>query len=220
MNNPLNLVIGTLPGPCPRERLTQDLLAEREQTRQRLDEILAQGHEAAAALRAEGEVCLGQAREEAARLLDAARSEAKALAQAARASAAEEAVQWLCGEQEMEQLIAREVSQRWRHLTAQALEELLGQQDQNALLLRRIERRVTELLPGGRVTLLLPPAAMGAASASWGEVNEVTLQADPDLSEGQAILDNGLVRIHLDNPVQQASVLERFIDAPATRQQA
>lgn len=218
MNNPLNLAIGTLPGPCPWERLTRDLLAEREQTRQRLAEILEHGHEEAAALRAEGEACLSQAREEAAHLLEAARIEAKELAQAAWASATEEAVQWLCGELEMEQLIARELSQRWRHLTAQALEELLGQQDQNALLLRRIERRVTELLPSGRVTLLLPPSSMAAATESWRDVTEVTLQAELTLNEGQAILDNGLVRIHLDNRVHQASVLERFTEAPSTNQ--
>ncbi|EAA3660112.1 type III secretion protein [Salmonella enterica] len=208
MNNPLNLVIRTLPGPCPQERLTRDLQAEREQIHQRLAEILDQGREEASALRSEGEACLAQAKEEASRLIEAAKIEAKELVLKARVSAAEEAVQWLYDELEMEQRIANELSQRWRNLIAQSLDELLGQQDQNALLLRRIEKRVTELLPSGRVTLILPPTAMASAIDRWKDITEVTLQVDSTLSEAQAILDNGLVRIHLDNFAQQASLFE------------
>ncbi|MFM5540447.1 protein EsaK [Aeromonas veronii] len=210
MINPLNITIEILPGPCPRERMPPDLLTEHEHTRKRLAEIIDQSEVDAAALLAMCEVCLVQAKKEAADILDTAREEARLQVQAARESAAEEAVQWLCSEQEIERLIAAELCQRWRHITAHALEELLGDQDQNSLLLRRIEHKVAELLPKGSVKLYLSPDAMVEAIKTWGEVPEFTLHANETLSKGQAILDNGLVRIHLDNAIKQSDILRRF----------
>lgn len=221
MNNPLNLSIDTLPGPLTRlEKLSIDSLAERETLRHTLEQILAQGRVEAARLKAEGECCLTQAKEEARCIIDEANIAAIRIAQETRTSAVDEAVQWLCAEQEMERKIAREVGQRWRHLTAQALGELLGQQDQNELLLRRIERRVTEQFPAGRLRLHLSPGAMTAAGEHWRNVASVELIAEPTFGEGCAILDNGLVRIHLDTTEQQARVLAQFVDDSAIRQQA
>ncbi|POA99796.1 protein EsaK [Chromobacterium sinusclupearum] len=215
MNNPLNLPVILLPGPMPAGTIVSaaELAARRDQAAA-LEALHAAAREDAEALRRQAQAELEQARREAEALREAARQDAAAIRHQARDEAVDEAVQWLCCEQEMEQLIARELAQRWRTLTARVLDEVLGQSDQNQLLLRRVERKVAELLPRGRVTLCVSPSALAAATRAWASAPEVKVMADPGLATGQARLDNGLVRVHLDEPAHQARVLQQLAGEP------
>ncbi|WCF12628.1 hypothetical protein N4G58_18490 [Edwardsiella piscicida] len=130
------------------------------------------------------------------------------------------AVQWLCHEQELEQHLADQLAQRWRQLTAQAIEELLGKQDQNALLIRRINQLVIHRFAQGRLTLSVPPSAMTHAQAAWADSPRIAVTADPTLQEGQARLDDGLLRIHLDSQAQQSRLLQLLRDSACGRQYA
>ncbi|PRP69728.1 hypothetical protein BUE93_13615 [Chromobacterium amazonense] len=215
MNNPLNLAVATLPGPLPTGCVIRAAeLETRRDLAGALERLHAAAREDAEALRLQAQAELEQARREAEALREAAWQDAAAIRRQARDEAVDEAVQWLCCEQEMEQLIARELAQRWRTLTARVLEELLGQSDQNQLLLRRVERKVAELLPRGRVTLCVAPSALAVAARAWASAPEVKVMADSGLASGQARLDNGLVRIHLDEPAHQARVLQQLAGEP------
>lgn len=199
-SNPLHIPVLTLPGPLPPgtvilatelvarsdiERLRELAVAELEQAQQDADAL----REAA---------------------LRAAEQEIEQLKQQARDTAITDAVQWVCGEQEIEQLIARQLAMRWRGLTARVLDKLLGKSDQNELLLRRVEREVAELLPHGRLTLYVEPTARMAATRAYVEIPEVTVVADTELASGQARLDNGLVRICLDERAYQTKLLQQL----------
>ena len=215
MTNPLNISLLTLPGPLPEAPLIRAAEVKRRADHAAALDALHHAAQARAdALQHEAEARLQQAQREAEALLATAQQEAQALRRQAYDKAINEAVQWLCCEQDMEQLIARELTRRWRTLTAQVLEELLGQYDQNELLLRRVERKVAELLPRGSLTLSVAPSALASATRTWAETPEVCIRADASLLAGEAWLDNGLVRIHLDTPAHQASLLAQLAGTP------
>lgn len=211
MNNPLRIPVAVLPGPLPAATVIsaaelaarQDILAAMEAER-------AAARDDADALRRQAQAELEQARLDADALREAARREGERQAVLAREEAVADAVRWLCCEQEMEGLIACQLALRWRGITAGVLEALLGNCDQSELLLRRVERQVVRLLPRGSVNLHVAPQALRAAEQAYADVPEVAVLADAALSVGQARLDNGLVRIHLDTPALQARVLEQL----------
>ena len=211
MNNPLHISLHTLPGPIPETPIMRATdLRLRQELAMALDELQRAAQANANALQHEAEAQLEHARHEAEALLATAHHEAHTLRRQAYDKAIAEAVQCLCCEQDMEQLIARELTQRWRALTAQVLEELLGQFDQNELLLRRVERKVAELLPKGSLLLSVAPCALASATRMWADTPEVSVTADATLASGEAWLDNGLVRLHLDTPTHQARLLEQL----------
>lgn len=211
MNNPLNLAVTCLPGPMPAGAIVPAAeLARRQDHAAALDALRAAAQADADALRQQAASELEQARRDADALREAARQEAGAIRVQAREEAIADAVQWLCCEQDMEQLIARELAQRWRSLTARVLDQVLGQGDQNERVLRRVEHKVAELLPRGRLTLAVPPTALAVATQYWAATPQVSVVADPELVPGQARLDNGLVRIHLDTPAHQALLLQQL----------
>ncbi|WP_175007351.1 hypothetical protein [Burkholderia lata] len=167
-------------------------------------------------MRAQAAADLAQAREAADSLreaaLHAAEEEVERLRQEARDTAVAEAVQWVHDECELEQRIAHQLAIRWRGLTASVLDRLLGTIDQNELLLRRVEQEVAELLPHGRLTLYMQPAALLAATRTYAERPEITLLGDEELGPGQARLDNGLVRISLDERAYRARLLRQLAE--------
>ena len=221
MSNPLNLNITKLPGVLPRTPVISIFeLAERQQCASACSEILDAAKKDAQALRTEAENVLEKAHQEAGVVLSQARHEAQRLRIQTEQETIASAVQWLCAEQDIERKIASELNHRWRALTAQVLQELLGQSDQKELLLRRVERKVAELLPVGRVTLFVAPQVQDDASQLWSEISGVIVRADPSLSEGQALLDNGLVRIHLNTQEYQHQLLAQLSETPERKQHA
>lgn len=215
MNNPLNIVVQPLPGPLPVGAIVPAAeLAQRQAHAGARETLLAAACAEADELRQQAAAELGAARQQAAQMLAAARDRARQLHAQAQEQAVAGAVQWLCAEQDLEQRIARELTHRWRHLTAQVLDEVLGAGEPNARVLQRVERKVAELLTRGRLTLAVAPSAMAEATRCWGATPQVSVEADPALAPGQARLDNGLVRIHLDAPAHQAALLEQLAGEP------
>lgn len=198
--NPLGIPVLTLPGPLPPATViaAADLDSRSD----------------AAKLREQAVAELEQARQEADALREAvlreAEREIEQLKRQARDTAVANAVQWLCQEQEMEQLIASQLTMRWRGLTARVLDKLLGKSDQNEFLLRRVEREVEELLPHGRLTLCVEPAALMTATQAYTGTPEITVVADAELVPGQARLDNGLVHIYLDERAYRTRLLQQL----------
>ncbi|WFO13411.1 hypothetical protein MAY82_03660 [Edwardsiella ictaluri] len=86
-----------------------------------------------------------------------AQQEGERLARQKQEEAIADAVQWLCQEQDLEQYLANQLAQRWRQLTAQVIEELLGKQEQNALLIRKVHQLVVSRFAQGRLTLSVSP---------------------------------------------------------------
>ncbi|ANJ86768.1 hypothetical protein [Pandoraea oxalativorans] len=217
MNNPLGIVVHELPGPLPTGAIVPAAeLARRREHAAARETLLAAAHAEADALRDAGATALEQAREAAEQVLAAAREQADALAQQAKAQAVEETVQWLCAEHRLAQRLAAELAHRWRGLTAQVLEEVLGQRDPNERVLRHVERRVAELLPQGRLTLAVAPEALGQATQAWAATPALSVVADAELAPGQARLENARLRLHLDAPAHQAALLAQFARAPDT----
>lgn len=211
MNNPLNILVRHLPGPLPAGAIVPAAeLSRRQAYAAERETLLASACAEADVLRQQARDELAAARQQAAALRAAARGKASHLRHEAREQALAGAVQWLCAEQDMEQYIARELTQRWRHITAHVLDEVLGSGDHNARVLQRVERKVAELLPRGRLTLSVAPAALAEATRCWAATPAVSVVADPALTHGQACIDNGLVRIHLDTPAHQASLLAQL----------
>lgn len=199
-SNPLCIPVLILPGPL--RSGTVILAAE-------LDD-----HSNVAVLREQAAAELAQARQDAQALRDvalrSAEREIEQLRCQARESAIAEAVQWLQQEQEMERLIASRLATRWRELTARVLKKLLSDSDQNELVLRRVECEVTQLLLQGRLTLYVEPAAFDTATRAYAATPELAVVADAELGVGQARLDNGLVRISLDECAYQSGLLAQL----------
>ncbi|MBJ7263174.1 MAG: hypothetical protein JHC61_05295 [Burkholderiaceae bacterium] len=144
------------------------------------------------------------------RALHSAEQEIEQLRHQARDGAVAEAVQWLCREHEMERIIAGQLATRWRGLTASVLKKLLSNSDQNEPMLRRVECEVAQLLPQGRLTLYVEPAALDTATRAYAATPELAIVADAELGPGQARLDNGLVRISLDERAYRDGLLEQL----------
>ncbi|WHP81101.1 type III secretion protein [Edwardsiella anguillarum] len=221
MNNPLHLPFTTLPGALPGHGyLTAQRLQEREEAQCAIAASLRQAEDHAGAIRAAADDLLAQAKTQAQQVREQALREGERLTRQKQEEAIAAAVQWLCHEQDLEQHLADQLAQRWRQLTAQAIEELLGKQDQNALLIRRVNQLVIRRFAQGRLTLSVPPSAMAHAQAAWADSPRIAVTADPTLQEGQALLDDGLLRIHLDSQAQQSRLLQLLRDTCGGRQYA
>ncbi|MGQ5524539.1 hypothetical protein ACUHMQ_14940 [Chitinimonas sp. PSY-7] len=209
--NPLQLTLHKIPGPRP---LGPIIHANALAPQLAGAEVLAAAHAEADRLKQAAQAVLAQAHAEATRIREIAYSlaaeESAAMVQQACDKAVADTVEWICHEQVLEQRIARQLASRWRSLMAKVLGELLGKADQTELLLRRVEHKVQELLPDGRVSLHVAPSALVSTSTAFTDIPMVTVSPDEMLSPGQARLDNGLVRIHLDLPAQQQFLLEQL----------
>ncbi|QAU24828.1 protein EsaK [Dyella sp. M7H15-1] len=210
-SNPLRLDLFMLPGELPAGvRISAATLAERKACA----DLIAKAHDEAQRIHADAAALLEQARQDADAIRQDAHRQAaqeiEALRREAQQAGAAEAVQWLCAEQNLEQAIAREVSLRWRHLTAQVLKETIGKHDQTELLMRRIERKVGELLPHGQIALHVTPSALAAARHSFAETTSITVIADEQLTEGQARLESHLLHVHVDLSVLQHELLAQL----------
>ncbi|PHV11500.1 hypothetical protein [Chitinimonas sp. BJB300] len=211
--NPLQLPLHKVLGPCPTGPIIRAATLAPRITGA---EILSAAHTKAERLQHAAEAVLAQAQAEAARIRENAYSlaaeEGAVLAQQACDKAVADTVQWLCDEQALEQVIARQLVARWRPLMATVLGEMLDKVDQTELLLRRIERKVQELLPHGAVSLYVAPLAVASTRTTFMDTPTITVLPDETLAAGQARLDNGLVRIHLDLPAQQQFLLAQLRD--------
>ncbi|MBC8642799.1 hypothetical protein IAG25_39095 [Caballeronia sp. EK] len=144
--------------------------------------------------------------------LRATEEEVELLKRRARDAAISDAVRWMCTENDMERQIASQLTVRWRKLTAQIIEKLLGKSEHNELLLRRVEREVAEQLPHGALTLYVEPAALITAELIFADRPEVVVVSDAELAGGQAKLDNGLFCLHLDQREYQTKLIERLVN--------
>ena len=209
--NPLQLPFVTLPVQLAAQGwIAAETLAEPIAVNQ----ALADARERLLELDGQAQLVMAAAEEAAARLKaearDAVQREFDELRQQVRDDAIADAVQWLCKEAELESAIAARMTHRWRKLTARVLEELLGKSDQTELFLHHVERKVSSMLAGGRVQLHVALGVEGVTSKTFAHLTDVQVLPDESLTRGQAVLDNGLVRIHLDFPAHQSWLLEQL----------
>lgn len=211
MNNPLNLPWQTIAADVPAESIISaaqlNAMRQQQAATTSLEEKIQQAY---AQLDVDIQQRTSQAEEQIAQMKAAAEVDIAQHKAAQCDQAVREAVRWLCDEQQLEQMIARELNQRWCTYTANALESLFQQSDQTALLLQRIEQEVNDVMFNERVTLSTAAAEYPALAEAWRDVDFITVKRDPQLVPGQAILDNGLVRIHLDLPGQQSEILSQL----------
>lgn len=210
-NNPLRISVSILAGTLPLAPViaADDLTRHYDVTdslaiaRQEIEQLAAAANTELQQARTDAEVLRTQA-------LNLAEAEVAKIKSDARETAIVQATEWLFREAEMEQVIARQLESRWRSVIAQVLGELMVEEDQREYLIRFVKRRVDDLFPRGRVTLWVPPSALSVAAHAFGDSQEVSVLSDEELKEGHARLDNGLVRIHLDWPAHQMSVLDQL----------
>jgi hypothetical protein len=217
--NPLNLDCFVLPGKLPAgAHIAAAVLVERMQCA----DLLAAAHAEAEHIQAQALAVLDQARQDAIAIQQDAHRRAdetfEALCREAQEKAAAEAVQWLCEEQDLEQQIADQVSLRWRHLTAQVLGETIGKHDQTDILIRRVERKVNDLLSHGQIMIYVAPVALVATKQRFAETAQILVATDEQLSEGQARLETHLLHVHIDLPLLQRELLAQL--AGESRRQA
>ncbi|MBV8047534.1 MAG: hypothetical protein JO171_10285 [Paludibacterium sp.] len=152
-------------------------------------------------------------------LLAQAHAECDAIRQQAHHEAVAAAVEWTVQEAELERALARSLMQRWRPLLARVLRALLGESDLAAVLQGRLERQVLELLPAGRVRLWVPASQRPSVTALFAHLPAVSVEADAALTEGQAILDNGLVKVWLDWPDYRDRLLRQLSEEQGSREE-
>lgn len=208
IKNPLQLNVQTLPGLMPAAGIMKyDELAERERINENINVLLCQANADAARIRQEADNILCDAHSKAEKLMIKTQEETESLQQKAKEQAVSEAIVWLCDVNEIERSLIDELEGRWCCVLAEVLEALLGQQNQNELLLNEIQRKMKTHYFEGQLIVTLPPGVRDLSAKLWGENNSVTLREDPLLREGQATIENDLVKIRLDLPEQQNQIL-------------
>ncbi|TDR76590.1 type III secretion protein [Paludibacterium purpuratum] len=209
--NPLQLTFIRLPLSCPQ---AEPLRAQALRAPLALADELAAAEAELTALRAEADAMRAEAEQQVEAIREAAvaaaYAECEVIRRQAREDAVADAVAWMVSEAELEAEVARQLMQRWRPMLADVLAALLGQAEQNEQYLSQLARWVLERLPQGRFRLSVSVAQHAAVVAAFAHLAEVSVEADADLACGQAVLDNGLVRVRLDWPAHRDRLLRQL----------
>lgn len=211
MTNPLMLRWESLPLPCPPQGV---LRASELASMRSLARAIDMAQQQLTALQMEVERLQHEAEVRQQRWQQQAvariRAECAALRQAARDTAVAETVQWMQAEMTLEQQVARQMMVRWRPILAAGLQELLGKQDQVSWLLQQLEQQIPSLLSRDRLSLSVSPDQADQIRDALADQPQIKVEADVGLQPGQAVLDNGLVRVTLDVPAQLAWLLQEL----------
>lgn len=135
----------------------------------------------------------------------------------ARYKAIEEAVDWLEAESNIELGIANRLEERIRSLAVSALFEFSGKQDQAELSVRRLSRKIPEMIRNDRLRLRVHPLSFSVVQHAFQETH-VTVSADETLAMGQAELESDLVRIKLDVDAHLNILIARLVQRPQPTQ--
>ncbi len=211
MANPLMLHWESVPLPCPAQGVlraselasVRSLVRAIDMAQQQLTDL----QQAVEQLQHEAEVRQQRWQQQA---VARVRAECAALRQEARDAAVAETVHWMQAEMALEQQVARQLLARWRPTLAAGLHALLGQQDQVNWLLQQLDQQMPALLAQGRLLLSVSPEQVDQIRCALAGEPLLRVAADVSLQPGQAVLDNGLVRVTLDVPAQLTWLLQQL----------
>lgn len=211
MKNPLNLKCKLLPGDIPSQSVFfSGSLQGRYSYVFAAESILVDARAKANKIINEAEKSILDARFEADKLIADASLEVASIKETAINNAVSESVVWLCDSINIEKKLSRKIISRWRDFTVNLLSELFSDVDVNKVMLEKLERKLEDLLGSGVVTLYVPEGIFVQASQQWCNIPELLIRADPNLIDGKAILDNGLVRIFIDLEEHFKNVLSQL----------
>lgn len=176
-------------------------------------DVLAEATELAHKLQRQAEALLADARneavliaseaqkrgeEEAQRLLDEARKELHQEMDQALQQNLLQAMQWLVDVSHLEQAIVQRLEQRIREYIAPIFKAAINDQDQVALLVKRISTYLPELISRDSLNLQVHPEVHVQIQKQFVDEQRIQVINNAELASGQAILDNGLLQIKID----------------------
>lgn len=176
--------------------------------------VLMHANDEAACLVKQAQETLAEAEQDSVRIRDSARrqgiAEAESEIAAIRVTTVDQTVEWLIAERELEVAIAAHLDTRIRALLAQALEEFIGEQDGADLILRRLRKRIPQLIADEPFTIRVAPQQIPAIEQAFADQPHLRVTADEALRPGQAVLETRLVTLNLDLDVHLQSILSRI----------
>lgn len=174
----------------------QDLEQEITRLQQAAEEGLSNAYQHAAQIREQARI-QGQ-------------QEGEHWAEQARDQAINDSVVWLVDESNLEHTIANRLEEHIRCLAAQALAEFADGQDPAELLVRRLVRKVPEMLRDGQLQLRVHAWVLAKVQLAFQDQPRVKISADDALTPGQAVLENDLVTVMIDLDTHLSVLLERL----------
>jgi flagellar biosynthesis/type III secretory pathway protein FliH len=185
--------------------------------------IIARAQEEARAIRQQARELLDHAVEESESLyrqayergMAAAAAETQEQITAYKFALADEIVQWLVDEIELEITIAQRMETSLRALVAQVLNEFIGEQDAAALIVQRVLRNLPRWFANHALTVRVAPdmaSAVASALAPERQIHPhaVRVAADAGLSGRQAVLESNFVTLRLDLDTHLSALLSRL----------
>lgn len=177
------------------------------------------------AARADAEACrqaaqaaLASAQAEAQHIREAARLagevDARDTIEAARVAAVDAAVAWLVEEVTLEQAVVASLDKRIREAMAHALAVFVEQQDQTAMLARRIARSVPGLVADGALTVRAHPTRADSVSAAFASCTALRVIPDVRLAPAQARIESPLATICIDVDADLSRIQAYFQTEP------
>ncbi|CAH0535967.1 HrpE/YscL family type III secretion apparatus protein [Vibrio marisflavi] len=213
--NPFNIPVRQFQVPTHEKQLVR---REDLEKMERAQDILEQARSRANALVEQAQQELEQARCEISEMHQRAAQEAKQsatlLAEQAKEQAISKTVDWIVDEVSIEQVIAKQMSERIRSLVTVAIREYSATQDVSEILVRRLTKPIDEQLAKGNVTLKVHPNAMHSIRGTLGENDGLTVVADDGLSDKQARLETALVRVDIDLDQHLQLILDKLLCEP------
>lgn len=118
--------------------------------------------------------------------------------QEAQDQAVQEGLRWLIDTQQIEQEIASHLEQKAQEWAIAALKTLIGEIDNQQLLLEHLRVPVAQAQEQGALTLHANPEQMAAVEQAFGAIPQLTVVADPSLKPTQAVLESHLLLVKID----------------------
>lgn len=207
----LRIPITCLPGPVP----PGPLIPAGELARYfDASQVLMKANDEATCLFRQAQEALAEAEQDGVRIRERARrqgiAEAESKIAAIRVTTVDQTVDWLIAERELEVAIAGHLDTHIRALLAQALEEFIGELDGADLILRRLRKRIPQLIADEPFTIRVPPEQIQAVEQAFADQPHMRVTADEGLRPGQAVLETRLVTLNIDLDVHLQSIVSRL----------
>lgn len=174
-------------------------------------DILEQARSKADAIVLQAQIEIGEMHQRAA---DEAKQNAALLAEQAKQHAISKTVDWIVDEVSIEQVIAKQMSERIRSLVTVAIREYSAIQDVSEILVRRLTKPIDEQLAKGCVTLKVHPNILPSVSSTLDKSDGLTIVADDRLGDRQARLETSLVRVDIDLDQHLQMILDKLLCQP------
>ncbi|CAI8807416.1 hypothetical protein [Pseudomonas zeae] len=200
-----------LPGSCPHARVIPALeLQEHFQAAA----ALTRAQEACKDLHDQARLVLEQAQNQAENIRQEAYQQglqdaAQTLA-AQQQSLVEETLDWHVSQARLEATLAQHLDTRIRAMVAAVLEEFIGEQVAADLIVKRVQRRLSDVLSAGTVTLHVSDSCQPQACEELGAYPHVRIVTCTSLQPRQARVQTPLFTLHIDLDKHLNSLLSRL----------